>query len=328
MNRLVLLELLLAGSAMLLSAQQGSPASQANADQQVPTMVYNLPSQPVGIDDLLAVSVYDSPELTRTVRVGADGTIRLPMLKEKILVQGKLAGEIETAIAEELKAESILVEPVVTVSVAEYKSRPISVVGAVKSPVTFQALPGTTLLDALTKAQGLSDDAGADIIVTRLVASSDGKSSEVTQRIPAKALMEKTDPLYNLPLFGGEQIRVPEAGKIFVVGNVKKPGAFSVHDAVGNTTVLTAIAMSEGLDQYAQKVAYIYRREVPGGSAQGIPVELAKILDRKSPDINLEPNDILYIPDAKGKRVTLGTIEKVLGVSATMSAAAIYATTR
>jgi hypothetical protein len=75
-------------------------------------------------------------------------------------------------------------------------------------------------------------------------------------------------------------------------------------------------------------VAYIYRREVPGGSAQGIPVELAKILDRKSPDINLEPNDILYIPDAKGKRVTLGTIEKVLGVSATMSAAAIYATTR
>jgi polysaccharide export outer membrane protein len=326
MNRLVFLELLLAGSATLLPAQQGSPV-QANADQQVPTMVYNLPSQPVGVDDLLAISVYDSPELTRTVRVGSDGTIRLPMLKEKISVQGKLATEIETAVAQELSAESILVDPVVTVSVAEYKSRPVSVIGAVKSPVTFQALPGTTLLDALTKAQGLTEDAGADIIVTRLAAGADGKTSEVTQRIPAKALLEKTDPLYNLPLAGGEQIRVPEAGKIFVVGNVKKPGAFSVHDALGNTTVLTAIAMSEGLDQYAQKVAYIYRRE-GGNSAQGIPVELSNILARKSPDINLLPNDILYIPDAKGRRLTLGALEKTLMLSSGLGSATIYATTR
>lgn len=326
MNRLVLFELLLAGSATLLSAQQGSPASQANADQQVPTMVYNLPSQPVGVDDLLAISVYDSPELTRTVRVGADGTIRLPMLKEKISVQGKLATEIETAIAQELSAESILVDPVVTVSVAEYKSRPVSVIGAVRSPITFQALPGTTLLDALTKAQGLTDDAGADIIVTRLVASADGKSSEVTQRIPAKALLEKTDPLYNLPLAGGEQIRVPEAGKIFVVGNVKKPGAFSVHDALGNTTVLTAIAMSEGLDQYAQKVAYIYRREASGPDQNGLPVELTKILDRKAPDVPLQPNDILYVPDSKTKRMTLGTLEKVFTFGSSATTAVIYTT--
>jgi polysaccharide export outer membrane protein len=326
MNRLILLELLLAGSATLLLAQQGSPASQANADQQAPTMVYNLPSQPVGVDDLLAISVYDSPELTRTVRVGADGMIRLPMLKEKIPVQGKLASEIETAIAQELSAESILVDPVVTVSVAEYKSRPVSVIGAVKSPITFQALPGTTLLDALTKAQGLTDDAGAEIIVTRLVADAGGKSSEVTQRIPAKALLEKTDPLYNLPLAGGEQIRVPEAGKIFVVGNVKKPGAFSVHDALGNTTVLTAIAMSEGLDQYAQKVAYIYRREGGASDQTGVPVELAKILERKAPDVALQPNDILYVPDSKTKRMTLGTLEKLFTFGSSATTAVIYTT--
>lgn len=324
MNRLVLLEFLLAGSATLLLAQQGPPASQANADQQAPTMVYNLPSQPVGVDDLLAVSVYDSPELSRTVRVSSDGKIRLPMLKEKILVQGKLSAEIETAIAEELSAELILVDPVVTVSVAEYKSRPVSVIGAVKSPITFQALPGTTLLDALTKAQGLTDDAGADIIVTRLVAGADGKSTELTQRVPAKALLEKTDPLYNLPLFGGEQIRVPEAGKIFVVGNVKKPGAFSVHDALGNTTVLTAIAMSEGLDQFAQKIAYIYRHEGNAPEQTGIEVQLAKILERKSPDISLQPNDILYIPDSKTRRMTLGAIEKVIGIGQAATPAVIY----
>jgi polysaccharide export outer membrane protein len=325
MFRLVFFELLLAGSAALLSAQT-APGAAVNADQQSPTMVYNLPSQPVGVDDLLAVSVYDSPELSRTVRVAADGTIRLPMLKQKIAVSGKLPNQIETLIAEAFSNEQILVDPVVTVSVAEYKSRPVSVVGAVKMPVTFQALPGTTLLDAITKAQGLTDDAGTDILVTRQVTTSTGTTTEISQRIPVKSLLEKTDPAYNLPLSGGEEIRVPEAGKIFVVGNVKKPGAISIHDAVGNTTVLTAIAMSEGLDQYAQKTAYIFRKDSP--DKEGTPVALSQIMERKAPDVVLQPNDILYVPDAKARRLTLGTLEKMLIVGSTMSAAAIYATTR
>jgi polysaccharide export outer membrane protein len=324
MHRLVFLTLVF-GAATLTLAQSQTPNT--NADQQAPTYVYNLPSQPVGPDDLLAISVYDSPELTRTVRVGADGKIRLPMLKEKIPVQGKLSIEIETAIAEELSREEILVDPVVTVSVAEYKSRPISVIGAVKSPLSFQALPGTTLLDAITKAQGLTDDAGTDIVVTRQIANAEGQMSEVTQRIPAKALLEKTDPLYNLPLFGGEQIRVPEGAKIFVVGNVAKPGPITVHDTLGDTTVLKAIAMSQGLTPFASKTAYIFRRE-GSPNQEGIPVELSRILDRKSPDVQLQSNDILYIPDNKTRRLTLGTLEKTLTVGAGLGSATIYATTR
>jgi polysaccharide export outer membrane protein len=323
MNRLVFVQFLLAGSATLLLAQQGPPASQANADQQGPTMVYNLPSQPVGVDDLLAVSIYDSPELSRTVRVGADGRIRLPMLKEKVSVQGKLPVEIESAIAAALSEESILVDPVVTVSVAEYKSRPISVVGAVKSPVTFQALPGTTLLDAITKAQGLSDDAGADIIVTRVVAGADGKSSEMTQRIPAKALLEKTDPLYNLPLFGGEQIRVPESGKVFVLGSVKKPGSFSVHDTQ-DTTLLKALALSEGLDNFASKTAYIYRVEGGKSERTEIPVQLTKIMKREVPDVRLEANDILYIPYNDRRKLTIAVLERMASFGAGATTALIY----
>jgi polysaccharide export outer membrane protein len=324
MHRLVFLTLV-SGAATLALAQSQTPST--NADQQAPTYVYNLPSQPVGPDDLLAISVYDSPELTRTVRVGADGKIRLPMLKEKVPVQGKLSTEIETAIAEELSREEILVDPVVTVSVAEYKSRPISVIGAVKSPLTFQALPGTTLLDAITKAQGLTDDAGTDIVVTRQIANAEGQMSEVTQRIPAKALLEKTDPLYNLPLFGGEQIRVPEGAKIFVVGNVAKPGPITVHDTLGDTTVLKAIAMSQGLTPFASKTAYIFRRE-GNPNQEGIPVELSKILDRKAPDVPLQGNDILYIPVDKSKRATLGAIEKILAFGSSATTAVIYGSTR
>ena len=74
---------------------------------------------------------------------------------------------METLIAEALVEEEILVDPAVTVTIAEYHSRPISVAGAVKSPLTFQALGKTTLLEALTRAQGLSEEAGAEILLTR-----------------------------------------------------------------------------------------------------------------------------------------------------------------
>ena len=111
----------------------------------------NLPAQKIGSNDLIAISVYDSPELTRTVRVGADGAIRLPMLKQALAVEGRMPEEVETIIAAALKDEQILIDPFVTVTVAEYHSRPVSVMGAVRTPVTFQAASPVSLLDALAR---------------------------------------------------------------------------------------------------------------------------------------------------------------------------------
>jgi len=156
--------------------------------------VANLPAQTIGINDLLAVSVYSAPELTRTVRVGAQGQIRLPMIKRSIAAAGLLPAELETTIAEAIRIEKILVDPVVTVTVAEYRSRPINVAGAVKRPLTFQALGGVTLLDALTRAEGLSPEAGPEILVTQNSLSSTGAAQSVTRRIAAKALMDNADP--------------------------------------------------------------------------------------------------------------------------------------
>ncbi len=313
--------LLLILASTVLFAQVPAPV---NADQQAPTMVYNLPSQPVGPDDLLAISVYDSPELTRTVRIGSDGKIRLPMLTEKIAVAGKLPNQIETAIAGELQKEGILVDPVVSVAVAEYKSRPVSVIGAVRNPLTFQALPGTTLLDAVTKAQGLTDDAGADIIVTRPVTDSDGKTTQVTQRIPAKALLETTDPLYDIPLYGGENIRVPQGGKIFVTGNVRLPGAYPIQETA-ETTLLKALALSQGVLPFTAKTAYIYRRVSANGARTEIPVPLKQIMDRKSPDIPVLPDDILYIPDNSKRRLTATVLDRIAGFGAsTTSGVLVY----
>jgi len=248
----------------------------------------NLPSQKLGIDDLLAVSVYDAQELTRTVRVEADGAIHLPMLTDGVPAAGLFAHDVETSLVEALKTGQILVDPVVKVTVAEYHSRPISVMGAVHKPLTFQAVGTVTLLDALARAEGLSPEAGTEILVSRPQPSPDSRG-EVTatllERIPLNRLLKDADPAVNYQLHGGEEILVPEAGKIFVVGNVKKPGAFPVHDA-GDNSILKMVALSEGVLPYASKQAYIYRRDSDGGKHE-IPVEFDKIMQRKAPDVPL-----------------------------------------
>jgi polysaccharide biosynthesis/export protein len=301
----------------------------------------NLPAQPIGPTDLLAISVYGAPELTRTVRVSDEGLIRLPMLRQKIDARGRMPAQVETLIAQALMEEEILVNPAVTVTIAEYHSRPISVAGAVKSPLTFQALGKTTLLEVLTRAQGLSEDAGPEILLTR---PAEAGGAALVERIPVKKLIDAADPLWNVTLGGGEEVRVPQAGRVFVVGNVKHPGAFRI-DGGGETTVLKAVALAEGLAPFATKAAYIFRPGAGGGAGAGggmgtggvtgpggatgelrrteIPVELSKIMDRKSPDVALEANDILYIPDNRARRTTMSAIEKAIGFAAGTASGAL-----
>ncbi len=293
----------------------------AQEQGMVPLGTANLPAQKIGPRDLIAIQVYDSPELTRTVRVGADGFIRLPMLKEKIKAEGLMPADLETALADALAEEGIIVEPFVTVTVAEYASHPISVAGAVRSPLTFQASSPVTLLEAITRAGGLLPEAGSEILISKTQAGPDGGQASLIERVPVKSLIDAADPDANVKLTGGEEIRVPEAGKIFVVGNVKRPGAFPVLDGA-ETSVLKVLAMAEGLTPYSGKEAFIYRREA-SGERNEIPIELNKIMDRKAPDAPLLANDVLYIPDNRSRRIGLAVLEKLLLFGSTAGATAL-----
>jgi polysaccharide biosynthesis/export protein len=308
---------LLAGGVMAAQSRAGGTA----AAVPVETPGANLPAQPIGANDLVAITVYGAPEFTRTVRISAEGWLRLPMVKRQIAAQGLLPVDLEKAIAEALEQEQILVGPVVTVTVAEYHSRPISVAGAVRNPVTFQAVGPVTLLEAVARAGGLDAAAGSDILVTRRVAVTAGQSAQLVERVPVRGLIDNAEARYNLTLTGGEEIRVPEAGRIYVVGNVKKPGAYPVHDGA-ESTLLQALAYAEGVMPYAGKKAFVYRREA-SGSRNEIVVELRRVLDRKSPDVTLAPNDILYIPDNKGSRLGIAALERVLMFGSTAGATAL-----
>ncbi len=296
-----------------LAQCQAPPSEPAPSESVATTKQFNdLPMQKVGPDDLLNISVADCPELTRNFRVRGDGTLALPMLKEKIAASNKLPGEIETEISTALVKEQLLVQPVVSVSVAEYRSLPVSVFGAVRHPLTFQAAGEVTLLDALTRADGLSDNAGPEILVSRPSSS----TGFLIQRIPVRGLIDEADPSLNIRIHGGEEIRVPEAGRVYVIGNVRRTGAFPVGDG-NDTTVLKMVAMTEGLLPYTNKDAFVYRLEGGKSGRSEIPVPLNRIMEHKAPDIPLKPNDILYIPDSRGKRLTAETVRTLTGFGVT-----------
>ncbi len=281
------------------------------AEQSTEPANPNLPAQKIGPDDLIAIAVYDSPELTRTVRVSEEGQIRLPMLKRALTAAGLLPRELEGVIADALRAEQILIDPVVTVTIAEYRSRPIRVAGAVKRPLTFQASGNISLLDALTRAEGLSPEAGSEILLTRPIAG--GKAR--TDHIGVKALFDGAHPELNPRLAGGEEIRVPEAAKVYVAGSIKNPGAFPLKDGK-DTSVLKVLALTGGLVPFSSKQAYIYRVKPGTDEKEEIPVALSRIVSRKAPDVTLQADDIFYVPDDKGRRLSASALEKIAGFGA------------
>src|ERR1035438_7157375 len=114
-------------STIIFAAAALAQQQQSNRAATIPEQGANLPAQAVGPNALIAVSVYDAPELSRTSRIGTDGLIRLPMLKRQIKAEGLFPADLEIAIAQALRDEQILVDPFVTVTIAEYHSRPISV---------------------------------------------------------------------------------------------------------------------------------------------------------------------------------------------------------
>jgi polysaccharide export outer membrane protein len=286
-----------------------------------------LPVQHIGSNDLIAIAVYGSPDLTRTVRVDPDGFIQIPMLKERIAVAGLLPGQVEAAVAAALTRADLILEPAVTVQIVELHSRPVSVSGAVRRPLTFQAVGRVTLLDALNRAEGLSPEAGAEILVSQTKPGPDGKIPALIRRIPIKRLIDEADPEMNFLLSGGEEIRVPEVGKVFVIGNVRKPGAYRV-TSDDDATVLKTLALAEGLAPYAAKQAYVYRRDRSGGK-QEIAIALKKILSREAPDVPLAADDILYIPDNTNRRLTAAALEKIIGFGAsTVSGVLIWGVAR
>ena len=121
----------------------------------------------IGSGDLLDISVFDVPELSKEVRVSQTGTVNIPLVPVRLRLAGLSETQAEQKIAEVLEANGLVSHPEVGVAVKEHRSQPITVVGAVMHPMVYQADRDVTLLEVLAEAGGIANDAGDTVIVTR-----------------------------------------------------------------------------------------------------------------------------------------------------------------
>jgi polysaccharide biosynthesis/export protein len=299
--------------AQRLSSPQPGPAFPATP---VAIGGANLPFQPIGVSDLVHLTIDDSPELSQSFRVDKQGNLNLPLLRAPIHAEGMVPDALRDTIAATLRAQHLLVNPVVDVSVVEYRSRDVTIAGAVKTPITIQEIGNLRLLDALSQAGGLLPDAGPEVIVEQANGS--------MQRLSVRQLFDGYHPELNILIHAGAQIRVPQCERVYVVGNVKRPGAFPFQN-LQDTTVLQLLALSGGLDSFSLHKAYIYRGEQGSPQKTEIEVPLRRILDRKAQDVKLAANDILYIPTNGKLKASASVLNHVTGMGNTAVSAAIWA---
>ncbi len=261
----------------------------------------------LGPNDLLAVSVYDFPDLSRELRISEDGLISLPLLKESILAAGRSRKELEQAIAAALQAQGIVNSPQVTVFIKEYRARVVTVVGAVRAPMAYHLMGPTPLVELISRAGGLTDDAAEEITLTVGAAA---------HKLPVKALLDG-EPTANVLLQGGETVHVPRAGIVYVVGAVRRPGGFVLRSQQP-LTVVKALALAEDLKPTAAREKAVIVRSLAGRQKQEIPVDLKRILARKADDPVLQANDVLFVPDSTGKKALWRGIESAIGIGSSL----------
>jgi polysaccharide export outer membrane protein len=299
-------------------AQRLSPPPPGPAFPATPIAIggANLPFQPIGVSDLVHLTVDDSPELSQSFRVDKQGNLDLPLLRAPIHAEGVMPDALRETIAAALRAQHLLVNPVVDVSVVEYRSRDVTIAGAVKTPITIQEIGNLRLLDALSQAGGLLPDSGPELIVEQANGS--------LQRLSVRQLFDGYHPELNILIHAGAQIRVPQCERVYVVGNVKRPGAFPFQN-LQDTTVLQLLALSGGLDSFSQNKAYIYREAQGRPQKTEIEIPLRRILDRKAQDVKLAANDILYVPTNGKLKASASVLNHVTGMGNTAVSAAIWA---
>jgi polysaccharide biosynthesis/export protein len=266
----------------------------------------------IGSGDLLGVEVFDVPELSRDVRVNETGYISLPLMPAKVRASGLSPFQLQDKLAELLQTNGLVSTPQVTVSVKEQHSQPITVIGAVHTPMVIQALRRTTLLQALSQAGGIAEDAGNTVVVTRPASDPSDLADPGAPGAPLTSqtftigladLLESGDARFNIPLIGGDVVSVPRAGIIYVVGAVQKPGGFLMENDLDKMTMLKMISLAGGTTSTAKlKSAVILRKDPDSGQRDQVPVDLKKVLNMKSQDVQLQANDILFVPDSAGLR--------------------------
>ena len=249
----------------------------------------------IGPQDVLAVVVFDQPDLSGKYAVELDGSFTFPYVGRV-----KAGGLTIRAFEADLKArlsDGFFKNPQVAVSVESYQSQRIFIAGEVKTPGTFPLTGGLTLLDAVAKAGFTTPEAGDEVVVIRggkgagpvmprpdTTSGAAPAGGKVVVSVSLATLQNIGNTPQNVVLQDGDTVYVARAEPIYVTGQVKNPGSYPIR---ADTTVLQAIALAGGATPIGA-VNRVRIVRVISGEKKEVRVELS---DR------VKPGDTLLVPE-------------------------------
>lgn len=280
-----------------------------------------LPNSRLGPGDELSIKVAETEELNGIkVRLDPSGFLHLPLVG-RIEAAGMTVEQLEAEISTRLRV--YVKKPDVSVSIVEYHSQPVSVLGCVTNPGVHQVQGYKTLAEVLALAGGLRPDAGYSIRITRRAewgaiplpnAEWDPPRQFSIGEVSTTSLIGATNPAENIQILPEDIITVPKAEMVYVQGQVRHPGGYILHDKV-SMSVLAALSLAEGLDKTAAPRTARILRVVSGNThREEMIVDLKRILDGKAPDCMMQAEDILFVPSSVSKSVTIKAIETMLAI--------------
>ncbi len=239
----------------------------------------------IGPGDLIDLSVYHVPELTLKVRVDSNGSVSLPLIGDQQLA-GLTVRDAQLLIARELVQRQLVLKPAVSIFIETFATQGITVYGEVNMPGVYPLMGPHRLFDAISTAGGFSPKAGHTVTIVH-------KRLQDREQV-IDLYGGRTDEQTNVPIYPGDTIIVSQAGVVYVLGEVNKPGAFLMGS---NTSIslMKAIAMAGSTTKTASLKHAIIVRKSPEGSIQ-MEVSLDKIYHGESSDLALHPEDVVFVP--------------------------------
>lgn len=284
-----------------------TPTPNMNVQGPISPLSTTMTAAPVqiGPGDLLEIGVFDTPELAGKVRVNSDGDVTLPLIGA-VHVGGLSPEKVQELVAVRLREQDFVNDPQVSVFVAEYASQAVYILGEVMKPGPYPLMGSHRLLDFISAAGGFTPRAGK-IVTIKPAADPDH---------PRTVSIDSAEKDKNPELASGDSVIISQAGIVYVLGDVMRPGGFLLNkdDAL---TVMQALALAQGtLPTAAKSSAKLIRTTAKG--REEIPVNLKKVLQSKSVDLAMLDNDILFVPGSTTKGVLNG-LQRVLPAAASAS---------
>lgn len=258
--------------------------------QVPPTTSSGTADYQVGANDVFEVVVFGEAELSRTVQVAEDGSISLGLL-EAIHVEGLTAQQIEGKL--ELLYKEYLKSPKVFVTIKEYKSQVIQVFGGVRTPGQHRLTGPSKVLDILSGAGGTSEAGGERAFLLQKHKDKAGNPVFESIEIDLHKLLAEGDSTQNLVVKGGDVLYVPRADEVYVLGEVKNPGAVKFEAGL---TLTQAISKVAGFTRTASRRVQVVRVEADKKIQRDYNV--GRIENGKDKDPILQARDLVVVPES------------------------------